>query len=74
MPDGSTNLPAYQQANDPNSPPMKWFVTIHNLTDYPNPSDTEVAVGGGANKRYINFYTIQIDPVSGAMKQFRPGI
>ena len=54
--DGSTNL----------SPSSTWFVTIRNLTDTPIGGKMENAKGP------INFFTIQIDPVSGAVKGFRP--
>ena len=40
-----------------------WYVTLQNIND-------PVSATTPPN----NFYTIQIDPVSGAMKQFRPGI
>lgn len=43
------------------SPTKTWFVTIRNLTDKPT-STTPPA----------NFFTLQIDPVSGAVKGFRP--
>lgn len=59
MPDGSTNLPL-KSATDANG---SWYVTLQNIND---PVSATVPPN--------NFYTIQIDPVSGAMKQFRPGI
>ena len=40
-----------------------WFVTIHNLTPPVDPS---------ATKPPANFFTLQIDPVSGSIKGFRP--
>jgi uncharacterized protein (TIGR02596 family) len=40
-----------------------WYVTLHNINDI---------VQGTTPPP--NFYTIQIDPVSGAMKQYRPGL
>src|SRR5262249_49917722 len=40
-----------------------WYVTVHNIND--------IIKGTTAPP---NFYTIQIDPVSGAMKQYRPGL
>ena len=55
--DGSTNL----------SPSSTWFVTIHNLTDTPTGTTMKKA-----NNDPINFFTLQIDPVSGAIKGFRP--
>ena len=59
MPDGSTNLPN-KSSSDANG---SWYVTLQNIND-------PVSATAPPN----NFYTIQIDPVSGAMKQFRPGI
>jgi uncharacterized protein (TIGR02596 family) len=59
MPDGSTNLPA-KSGTDANG---AWYVTLQNV------NDPAVATNPPAN-----YYTVQIDPVSGAMKQFRPGI
>jgi uncharacterized protein (TIGR02596 family) len=41
----------------------QWFVTLHNINDN---------ISG--NTPPANFYTIQVDPVSGAMKQYRPGL
>ncbi|MEP6671090.1 MAG: Verru_Chthon cassette protein D [Chthoniobacter sp.] len=59
MPDGSTNLPA-RSNSDPNG---AWFITLLNMND-PTTGNTPPP----------NFFTIQIDPVSGSMKQFRPGL
>jgi uncharacterized protein (TIGR02596 family) len=59
MADGSTNLPA-KSNTDANG---VWYVTLQNINDNMT-----------ATTPPANFYTIQIDPVSGAMKQFRPGI
>jgi uncharacterized protein (TIGR02596 family) len=59
LPDGSTNLPL-KSNSDANG---AWFVTLQNLTDPVNPP-----------KPPANFFTLQIDPVSGAIKHFRPGI
>ena len=52
----------FQQDGSTNlSPSNTWFVTIHNLTP-PVVGTTPPA----------NFFTLQIDPVSGAIKGFRP--
>lgn len=59
MPDGSTNLPA-KSSTDANG---VWYVTLQNINDNTT-----------ATTPPNNFYTIQVDPVSGALKQFRPGI
>lgn len=49
--------------NLPQSANTQWFVTLHNIND--------VITGTTPPP---NFYTIQVDPVSGAMKQYRPGL
>ena len=59
LPDGSTNLPL-KSNTDPNG---AWFVTLQNINDPAQPATPPP-----------NFYTLQIDPVSGTIKQFRPGI
>ncbi|MEI9898361.1 MAG: Verru_Chthon cassette protein D [Chthoniobacter sp.] len=59
MPDGSTNLPP-KSNTDANG---AWFITLLNIND-PTTGNTPPP----------NFFTVQIDPVSGAMKQFRPGL
>lgn len=59
MPDGSTNLPI-KSSTDANG---AWYVTLQNINDPTTPTAPPA-----------NFYTVTIDPVSGAMKQFRPGI
>jgi len=59
MPDGSTNLPG-RSLSDPSG---AWFITIHGLTD---------KMAGSVPP--ANFYTLQVDPISGTLKQFRPGI
>ena len=52
----------FQQDGSTNLPPATtWFVTIRNLTDK--------ATG---TKPPSNFFTLQVDPVSGAVKGFRP--
>ena len=40
-----------------------WFVTLHNLNDTPTGSSPP-----------SNFFTLQIDPVSGTTKSYRPGV
>jgi uncharacterized protein (TIGR02596 family) len=64
-PDGSTNLDATQN----------WFLTIHatrsNLVE--NPTFRDDRVGGiEATTPPKNFVTLQIDPVSGAVRAYRP--
>jgi len=57
QPDGATNLPT-KSTSDTNG---AWTITIHNITD--NVTGTTLPP---------NFFTIQIDPVSGSTKGFRP--
>jgi uncharacterized protein (TIGR02596 family) len=59
MPDGSTNLPT-RSSTDTNG---AWCVTLQNINDPAQPTTPPP-----------NYFTLQIDPVSGTMKQFRPGI
>jgi uncharacterized protein (TIGR02596 family) len=61
MPDGSTDLPAAgaQMGN--------WYVTLHGSEL--NPKQDTVR---DKNGRPINYYTLQVDPVTGALRQFRP--
>jgi hypothetical protein len=61
-PDGSTNL---SPTGDPDN--GRWYVTIHAL------SDSATGTGEGIVPP-ANFCTVQIDPVSGTTKSFRPGI
>ncbi len=64
LPDGSTNLPI---ASD-----KKWCITIHNINDY-NPQAPE-ATRAKVQEGKINFYTLQIDPISGSTKFYRPSL
>jgi uncharacterized protein (TIGR02596 family) len=59
LPDGSTNLPPDTDSD----PSTLWYVTLYNINEH---------VSGSTPPH--NFYTLQVDPVSGAMKQFRPGV
>ena len=63
MPDGSTNLPL--KSSDGNG---SWCVTLQNIND---PVTADAPMNGS---KPFNFFTLQIDPVSGAMKPFRPGL
>ena len=62
LPDGSTNLPL-QAANPGANGNTAWCVTLLNINDPATPTAPPP-----------NFFTLQIDPVSGTIKQFRPGI
>lgn len=53
--DGSTNL----------KPTVKWFLTLHNITD-------QVSAAASNPAPPPNFFTLQIDPVSGSTKSYRP--
>jgi uncharacterized protein (TIGR02596 family) len=66
LPDGSTDLPpvAAEQADDGSIDDKgdRWYLTLLGLVD--------------ENKdiRQTNFYTIQVDPVAGTLKSFRPQV
>lgn len=64
LPDGSTDFPLAKNT--------QWCLTIHNINDYnpQSPDATESKVRNGM----INFYTLQIDPVSGSTKFYRPSL
>jgi uncharacterized protein (TIGR02596 family) len=55
-PDGSTNLPT----EVPQSANDTWHLTLVNLTD----ENREISK--------VNYFTVQVDPVSGTLKTFRP--
>jgi uncharacterized protein (TIGR02596 family) len=43
-----------------------WFVTVHNMNDKATPEKIK--------QREVNFFTLQIDPVSGTTRNYRPSI
>jgi uncharacterized protein (TIGR02596 family) len=57
LPDGSTNLPAQVRGGASDD---TWHLTLVNL------SDENREISG------INFFTVQLDPVNGTLKSFRP--
>jgi len=62
--DGSTDLPTTTsrvQTNGEDTTGDSWYVTLVGLNDK------------GRDINSINFYTLQVDPVSGALKSYRPG-
>jgi uncharacterized protein (TIGR02596 family) len=61
MPDGSTDLPATGAQGG------NWFLTLHG-SEIGAKQDTVRDKTG----RLINYYTLQVDPVTGALRQFRP--
>ncbi|MFN6016393.1 MAG: Verru_Chthon cassette protein D, partial [Verrucomicrobiota bacterium] len=62
-PDGSTNL----------SPTGNWFVTIHATRSGLAETHRDDRVGGtNATRPPLNFVTLQIDPVSGSVRSYRP--
>lgn len=64
LPDGSTDLPPTTSRTDQNeevSSGDSWYITLLGLNDQARDINT------------INFYTLQIDPVSGSTKSYRPG-
>jgi hypothetical protein len=58
MQDGSTNL---KQTKN-------WFVTLHRARRSPDEKFTQQSL----EKEVPNFFTLQIDPVSGTTKSYRP--
>jgi uncharacterized protein (TIGR02596 family) len=62
LPDGSTNLKLNEN----------WYITMHSIADAVKldvaPADAADAI------RSINYFTVQIDPVSGATRSYRPQI
>jgi len=64
LPDGSTDLPPTTSRSDQNnevSSGDSWYITLVGLNDQQKDINT------------VNFYTLQIDPVSGSTKSYRPG-
>jgi uncharacterized protein (TIGR02596 family) len=61
MPDGSTDLPAAGTQGG------NWFVTLHGAE-----LGARQETVRDKNGRPINYYTLQVDPVTGALRQFRP--
>lgn len=59
QPDGSTNLP----------PTRSWYVTLHAETDTAKIEDSKNPSGVKAPP---NFFTLQVDPVSGTTRAYRP--
>ena len=61
--DGSTDLPPTTKATAGGAGQTEdsWYITLVGLND------------DGKDINTINFYTVQIDPISGATKAFRPG-
>jgi uncharacterized protein (TIGR02596 family) len=62
--DGSTDLPPGTKkggAGAGTTTDDTWYITLINLNDESKPIEQ------------VNFYTVQVDPVSGATKSYRPG-
>ena len=63
--DGTTDLPPSTKAvagtGTPTATEDSWYLTLIGLND------------GGRNINTVNFYSVQIDPVSGVTKAYRPG-
>ena len=69
LPDGSTNLAEF---NPSSATKNVWYVTLHNINDYDakTPANTANRVGTGK----LNYFTLQVDPVSGKTKSYRPSV
>lgn len=67
LPDGSTDLPpstkprAGSQGTTTSTTDDSWYITLMGLNDLKKDVNS------------INFFTVQIDPLTGALKQYRPG-
>ena len=62
--DGSTDLPPSTKVGGTGAGTAtddSWYITLINLTD----ADRDINT--------INFFTVQVDPVSGSTKSYRPG-
>ncbi len=70
--DGSTDLtitdPTSVSSSSTGPVTKQWFMTLQGL-ELPANLDKPEA---GADKKKINFFTLQVDPVSGATKSYRP--
>lgn len=67
LPDGSTNLPATG----------KWYVTILSAKDQLKLAALASSGGGGGASdpiQSLNYFTLQVDPVSGSTRSFRPSL
>lgn len=71
--DGSTDLPLTSTTGSSTSgggssaTNLLWFVTLHS-----SQLSQTLAEPVGPDKKGINFFTLQVDPVSGSTKQYRP--
>jgi uncharacterized protein (TIGR02596 family) len=65
--DGSTNLSITRPTGDTNAKSMRWFITLHAMDL--GGRITEPKDGTG---KQINFFTLQIDPISGTATTYRP--
>ena len=69
LPDGSTNLAEFDPAHTTKN---VWCVTLHNINDFDpkTPANTANRIGTGK----LNYFTLQVDPVSGKTKAYRPSV
>ena len=64
LPDGSTNLPPAAKDND------SWYITIHGMNVKKANGETD----GSTSILPDNFFTLQIDPITGSTRSYRPNI
>ncbi len=66
LPDGSTDLAVAPSTINPTpTSPTSWFLTMHATTDLNK-------ITGPTDFQKVNFFTLQIDPISGATTSYRP--
>ena len=66
LPDGSTDLPPTGVKDSDSAPNGRFYITVHSLGDRARTSGDTVPPP--------DFYTWQIEPVSGTSKSYKPGI
>lgn len=68
LPDGSTNL----NPLGPGGGDKTWNITVTNMND--SPADNPGLATQKLQDRNLNFFTLQVDPVSGTTKAYRPSL
>lgn len=70
QPDGSTDLPQGGTVTDPKGD--SWYVTLVNATDAN--ATTVGAAGSAAKPAAANYFTLQVDPITGTTRPYRPNL
>jgi uncharacterized protein (TIGR02596 family) len=75
FPDGSTNLASPQSISQTtlvtDNSATTWFITMHAINDLPKLTGSSSS-SGSSPFQSINFFTLQIDPISGSTMSYRP--